>query len=544
MTGGSEARLGSIGSVLLRGGHVYSPEDPFATAMLVADGRIAWIGDDSGAQLYADEVDTTVSLRGAWVAPAFVDAHVHLTSTGLAITGLDLAAAGSLDVCLRMLREAATGSTGILLGHGWDDTAWPEGRPPTTAEIDACVGNRPAYLSRVDVHSALASTALRAQVPSASGMDGWSADGPVARASHHALREAALGAVDAQQRSRAQRAALDTAAARGIASVHENAGPTISSAEDLLDALVLGSQAGMPEVVGYWGQLHGQEAVRDLGARGAAGDLFVDGSIGSHTACLTSPYADADPVTMGAAYLTADEVASHLAASTLAGQQAGFHVIGDGATRIVTEGLRRAAAQVGAGALRAARHRLEHLEMPGDDDMALLADLGVVASVQPAFDAAWGGVGGMYAQRLGVERAATLNPFATMVGRGVVLAFGSDAPVTPLDPWGSVRAAAWHTHEPYRMSVRAAFAAHTRGGRRAAHDESREPGVLVVGAPATYAVWEPGPLVVHAPDGRVAAWSTDPRSGTPPLPDIASGEPRCWRTVRDGVVIYDSGDLG
>lgn len=536
---------GAQGSVLLRGGHVYSPEDPFATAMLVAGGRIAWIGDDAGAHLYAADAHSVVDLRGAWVAPAFVDAHVHLTSTGLALTGLDLSSATSLADCLRMLRESATGmpERGVLLGHGWDDTAWPEGRPPTTAEVDACVGDRPAYLSRVDVHSALASSALRAQVPSAASMDGWSAEGPVARAAHHAVREAALGAVDAQQRARAQRAALHTAAARGIASVHENAGPTISSAEDLLDALALGRQAEMPEVIGYWGQLHGQEAVRDLGARGAAGDLFVDGSIGSHTACLTTPYVDADPVTTGAAYLTAEDVAAHVAASTLADQQAGFHVIGDGATRIVTDGLRLAASQVGSDALRTSRHRLEHLEMPDDEDLELLADLGVVASVQPAFDAAWGGSEGMYAQRLGVERAATLNPFAPMLARGVVLALGSDAPVTPLDPWGSVRAAAWHTRDAYRISVRAAFAAHTRGGRRAARDEAAQPGVLAVGAPATYAVWEPGPLVVQAPDGRVAAWSTDPRSGTPPLPDLSSGVPRCWRTVRDGVTIYDSGDL-
>lgn len=540
MTGGAR------GSVLLRGGHVYSPEDPFATAMLVADGRIAWIGDDGGVQLYAEDADAVVDLRGAWVAPAFVDAHVHLTSTGLALTGLDLSSADSLAACLRMLREAAAEMPergGVLLGHGWDDSSWPEGRPPTTAEVDACVGDCPAYLSRVDVHSALASTALRAQVPSAAGMDGSSVEGPVSRAAHHALREAALGAVDAQQRARAQRAALRTAAARGITSVHENAGPTISSVEDLLDALALGRQTEMPEVIGYWGQLHGQEVVSDLGARGAAGDLFIDGSIGSHTACLTSPYADADPVTIGAAYLSAEDVAAHVATSTLAGQQAGFHVIGDGATRIVTEGLRAAAAQVGRDALRAARHRLEHLEMPDGEDLALLADLGVVASVQPAFDAAWGGPEGMYAQRLGVERAATLNPFAPMLAHGVVLALGSDAPVTPLDPWGSVRAAAWHTHKPYGISVRAAFAAHTRGGRRAARDEAVQPGVLAVGAPATYAVWEPGPLVVQAPDGRVAAWSTDPRSGTPPLPDLSAEAPRCWRTVRDGVAIYDSGDL-
>jgi predicted amidohydrolase YtcJ len=181
--------------------------------------------------------------------------------------------------------------------------------------------------------------------------------------------------------------------------------------------------------------------------------------------------------------------------------------------------------------------------MPSVEHLALLADLGVVASVQPAFDAAWGGPHGMYSQRLGQARAEGLNPFAGMLRAGVALAFGSDAPVTPLDPWGAVRAAAWHTHAPHSISVRAAFAAHTRGGRRAAREESHQPGTLTLGAPATYAVWAPGPLVVQAPDGRVSAWSTDPRSGTPPLPDLTEGSPRCWRTVRDGRTIFDSGEL-
>ena len=65
----------------------------------------------------------------------------------------------------------------------------------------------------------------------------------------------------------------------------------------------------------------------------------------------------------------------------------------------------------------------------------------MVASVQPAFDAAWGGAAGMYAERLGVDRAAGCNPLADLVDAGVAVALGSDAPVTSLDPWGGIAAA-------------------------------------------------------------------------------------------------------
>ena len=85
--------------------------------------------------------------------------------------------------------------------------------------------------------------------------------------------------------------------------------------------------------------------------------------------------------------------------------------------------------------------------------------------------------------------------------------------MTPLDPWGTVRAAAFHRTPEHRVSARAAFTAHTRGGWRAVGRD--DAGVLVPGAPADYAVWRTDELVVQAPDDRVARWSTDPRSRHP-----------------------------
>src|SRR5213076_3347046 len=100
------------------------------------------------------------------------------------------------------------------------------------------------------------------------------------------------------------------------------------------------------------------------------------------------------------------------------------------------------------------RHRVEHAEMLDAQTIAAFADLGLTASVQPAFDAAWGGPDGMYATRLGAERAAGLNPYAALLRAGVPLAFGSDSPVTPLGPWEAIRAAAFHCTPGHRISVR------------------------------------------------------------------------------------------
>ncbi|MGW0556482.1 amidohydrolase [Streptomyces sp. NPDC002926] len=530
-------------TVLLRGGEVHSPADPFATAMVVERGHIAWVGSEGAADAFAAGVDDVVDLEGALVTPAFTDAHVHTTATGLALTGLDLSGARTLVEALGLVREhsAAHAADKVLLGHGWDATRWPEQRPPSRDELDRAAGGRPLYLPRIDVHSAVVTTALLDLVPGVTDLAGYHPDAPLTAAAHHAVRAAAHAAITPAQRAAAQRAALAGAASLGIGTVHECAGPDISDEDDFTSLLELAGAEPGPRVVGYWAEqvanAKDAQRIRELGAVGAAGDLFVDGSLGSHTAHLHAPYADA-PHT-GAAHLDSAAVAAHVAACTEAGLQAGFHAIGDAALTAVTEGIRAAVDTLGLARVRAARHRVEHAEMLTPETIAAFAEFGLTASVQPAFDAAWGGSEGMYAQRLGAERARTLNPYAALLRAGVPLAFGSDSPVTPLDPWGTLRAAAFHRTPEHRISARAAFTAHTRGGWRAIGRD--DAGVLVPGAPADYAVWRTEELVVQAPDDRVARWSTDPRSGTPGLPDLTPGAelPRCLRTVVFGQTVYE-----
>ncbi|WP_328539895.1 amidohydrolase [Streptomyces sp. NBC_00344] len=529
-------------TVLLRGGDIHSPADPFATAMVVERGHIAWVGSEGAADTFARGADEVVDLEGALVTPAFTDAHVHTTSTGLALTGLDLSAARTPAGALALLRAhaAARPADRVLLGHGWDAANWPGEVPLTRAGLDEAAGGRPVYLPRVDVHSAVVSTALLDLVPGITSLAGYHPDAPLTGAAHHAVRAAAYAAVTPQQRAEAQRAARHRAASLGIGALHECGGPDISDEEDFTGLLALAAQEPGPRVFGYWAdRVTGADdarRVRELGAIGAAGDLFVDGSLGSHTACLHEPYADAAHT--GHGRLDAGDIAAHVMACTEAGIQAGFHAIGDAAITAVVDGARSVAEKLGLARVRAARHRVEHAEMLTPETIAAFAELGLTASVQPAFDAAWGGEDGMYAQRLGAERARTLNPFAAMLRAGVPLAFGSDSPVTPPAPWATVRAAAFHRTPEHRVSVRAAFAAHTRGGWRSiGRDDS---GVLIPGAPADYAVWRTADLVVQAPDDRVARWSTDPRSGTPGLPDLTPGAelPVCLRTVVFGQTVF------
>jgi predicted amidohydrolase YtcJ len=518
---------------------VHCRSDPFATALLIDDGVIAWVGDDAGARVHYDLADVIVDLDGRFVAPGFVDSHIHATSTGLQITGVDLTAARSAADVLALVEEKAKATRGgFIYGHGWDQTQWSDPQLPTRSEIDRASWGSEVYLSRIDVHSALVSSALVARVGDARSLEGFDAAGPVTKAAHNALREAALVRVRPSDRRAAHLATLADAAAHGIVSVHEMSGPSIGGADDLRELLATALDFGGPSVFGYWGQAAaegGIEMARELGAIGVGGDLFVDGSLGSHTASLVEPYAD-DASTRGAQYLSLEEITDHLRAATLAGIPGGFHAIGDAACADVAAGVAAIADELGQGVVRSMGHRIEHAEMLRESDIAVLVNHGVTFSMQPIFDAYWGVPGGMYDQRLGTERAHEMNRLASIVSAGGRLAINSDTPVTPMRPWSIVRAATEHWQESERVSARAAFNAATRGGWRAIGSEGV--GVIEVGAPAHLAVWEVAELEVRVPDTTVANWSTDARAATPGLPRLDDGDPACVATLVDGRVIH------
>jgi hypothetical protein len=519
--------------VLYRNGSVYTAADPFATAMLVDGDTVAWVGSEQAASSIADSSMEIIDLRGALVAPGFVDSHAHLTETGMALDSLALQRVSSARELLDAV--AAAPGDGPVLGHGWDETTWADAALPSGEELERASGGRPVYLSRVDVHSALVSPSL-AGAAALRGLEGYDGGARVNRAAHAAARQAT------------RRLPAEVLRRHGYVALVEMGAPHIGGTEDLRVARTWNTGAGegipTPEVLPYWGELasseeHARSILGQLGAgvRGLAGDLNIDGSIGSRTAALRSGYSDAADET-GSLYLSVEEAAAHLAACSLAGIQGGFHIIGDAGLDAALQALELAAAEVGEQRVRAAGHRFEHVEMVDAAAVETLARYSVTVSAQPAFDAAWGDAGGLYEKRLGV-RSKAMNPFASLYSAGVPVCFGSDSPVTPLRPWSSVRACLEHHNEAERISARAAFLGHTRAGWRAVRYPNPMAGQLVPGAPASFAVWEVEELMVQVADGRVQSWSTDPRARTPLLPALDTGaDPVCLQTVRDGLELF------
>lgn len=534
--------------LLLCNAHVIDAVGAVHESVLICDGKITALGgslqvrETAQAQFGHHRV-RCVDLEGSVVTAGFVDAHVHLTATGQLFSGIDLRDVRSSVELLAVLQSAPSSGAGVLIGHGWDETAFDDAALPTADELQAATG-REVYLTRVDVHSALVSRSLLKRLQDVEAMSGFTPTGRLSREAHGAARQYVFSTLTPQQRRDLQSAALLNFAKAGIVSVHENAGPVVSGEADLASALELGTRQGLPEVIGYWGELHSATRVRDLGAWGAAGDLFIDGSLGSHTAHLCHEYSDVK--SLGACYVSKDELSAHFAECRAQGVQAGVHAIGDAAIDAALGAMAAAVQQqpsrvLDGNTLRRGQWRIEHLEMPSSAHIAMCAAMGVIASVQPQFDALWGGAQGMYQQRLGAKRVAGMNPFAQLHNAGVHLAFGSDSPVTPALPWRTIRAAIEHHRPEQRLQPLVAFTAHTSAAASAAvpplgiTPDLRVAARLEVGQPADMTVW---PL---PPSGHErmrlqsqAEWL---------ITELASAEPAALATIRAGGLIHDEGLL-
>lgn len=459
--------------------------------LLVDGDRMAGLGDDDDRP----SADRTIDLDGAVMLPAFVDAHVHLPTTGLYQIGMDLRGSSSAEAIVAAFRERAE-SDSLLFGGNFED---PLDEPLTRDSLDRAVGYRPALLARADMHSCVVSTALldRLELEGLQGVDrdeeheptGYLRETAAARAwtwFDNNLPEADLKAATA--------AAVRLAYSKGVASVHEMHIVEWRgwAAFDALREAVADVSLG---VVPYIATADVSRVVA-LGYPRIGGDYFLDGSFGSHTAWLSRPYEDPPPEGTppnGISYRSDDEVLDFFLEAQTAELQVGVHAIGDRAIEQAIAAWEGVAERVGLAAVRRKGHRIEHFECATDDHMVRAARLGLRASVQPAFDRLWGGEDGLYARRIGARRALQMNRFGSMIDSGVVLGAGSDTTVTPLDPMLQMASLRTHHVDEESLGKTMALRAHTMGSRTLASGRTLD-GTLEPGAVADLVVLDRDPI--------------------------------------------------
>jgi predicted amidohydrolase YtcJ len=448
-----------------------------------AGSTTTWVGIEDGVIAgtgNGDPPEAREIIRSEGVViPGMIDAHVHLTTTGIYRRGLDLRECRSVPALLEQVAKfLETADSNWIIGGNFDPGRNDDGRLPTRRELDEVSGDKVVVISRADGHSCAMNSPAFERLQIDSSLAGFEKDedgqplGVLANESNYEARSKFFSELPDKEIRAAQLEGCLEALEHGVTSVHE-----MSGGDDRDISVLVTRMGSFPiHVRPYFSTTDVKRvAARKLDFIG--GDLFLDGSIGSRTAAMSRPYSDSEG--SGFLYHRDDEIAEYFIEASRAGMQAGVHAIGDAAIEQAISCIEIAADEVGLDEVRRLRHRIEHYECVSREQIRRSVRLGVVASVQPMFDGYWGGNNGMYSMRLG-ERAESMNPFSKMVAAGMIVAGGSDSTVTPLNPLLGISAAVNHHVPDFAVSVDQALRMFTIWGATAGRHErvsgSIEPG--------------------------------------------------------------------
>lgn len=442
---------------LFFGGTVYTGTEtmPVAEAVVVTGDRIAFVGSLAEARARAGEGADEIDLKGAFLYPGFTDAHAHLLGIGQREIILNLEGAASIAEVQQRLRDyaAALPADVNVVGRGWIETHWPEGRVLDRHDLDAAVPDRAVYLGRSDGHAAVVNSKGLAllgitrdtAVPEGGYIPKDGADEPTG-----ILVDAAKERPDriffeslSARRPEAYAKAAEFLAAGGWTQIH-NMGDAYDEAaiiEGLSDSGRIGIRI-YNSVQAYFPALGADaqgEALLSKGPRQSkngkivtrAIKLYMDGGLGSRGAYLLEPYRDAD--TSGLLLAERDVFRDYMTRALRAGIQVNTHAIGDRANRLVLDWYEEAfaAAPDEMRAVKEPRWRVEHAQHVSRADWPRYAALGVIPSMQPSH-----AIGDLYfaPSRLGPERLAEAYAWQPLLDAGAIIAGGSDAPVERGDP--------------------------------------------------------------------------------------------------------------
>ncbi|MBL7828008.1 MAG: amidohydrolase [Saprospiraceae bacterium] len=449
--------------LLLQNGTIYTMQTPGAKveALAVKGDRIVFAGARQEAEKYLGPHTQVVDLHGKTVLPGFTDAHVHPVAGGLAFLECDLADITTPDTILERLRIFARQhpEKSWVRGENFWLPAIENGNPHKNL-LDAICPDRPMYVSSADGHSvwvnskALALAGITAQTPDPA--NGRIERDPKTGEPTGTLREDAITLVSQHippytndERLQALRKALRMANSLGLTNLVEasadadlantylalsNSGELTAHVSISLYCDISKGSAGAREVIAL------NEKLRKLATPDVRFDqvkLFMDGVVEGKTAAMLNPYQHEH--NDGIANCPPDTARVVVAMLDKAGLQVHVHAIGDRGIRQTLDAFEHAAKENGK---RDSRHHIAHLHVIHPDDIARFAALGVTAN----FQALWATLEDTYMTDmnfpfLGPERSEWQYPVGSVARSGARLAFGSDWPVSTMNPFYAAQVA-------------------------------------------------------------------------------------------------------
>jgi len=528
-------------ALLVRGARLWSAGGvpPGADAVGVADGRIVAVGRSSELASLAGRDTRVVEARGATLTPGLTDAHIHLVQWARTRAELAIDPAWSRERVASALREhlATHAGDAPVVGRGWASDDWPHA--PDRATLDAIAPDRPVILHSRDFHAVWANSAAFARAgierstpdPDGGRFERDARGEPSGVAREHAVRPlTALVPPPSVESDRDHLAnAVRTLHAYGITAVHDFEGALEFRR---LWTMVRGGGAPWVRVLMHLPHA-GLDHALDGGLTSGHGDdrfrvgalkLFADGTLGSRTAAMLAPYTGTGETGMDV--LAPAALRATVARAIAGGLSVAVHAIGDRAVRNVLDAF--AAIPAAQRTALALPLRIEHAQLVDPADVPRFAALGVAASMQPQHCVTDIPLAGRYWE----DRLDFAYPWASLLGAGALLAFGSDAPVEPPDPSLGLHAAL--TRQTPGGQPPGGFVPRQRVGLDAALNAYTEGAARLAGAASRCGRLEPGAWA------DLVLWDRD-LAATPPG-DLHRARP--WATILEGTVVYEAAERG
>ena len=473
-------------------------DQPWAKALAVKSDTIMAVGSNEDILRLKGEITQVLNMQDKFVAPGFIDSHLHFLTGGLNLSSVQLRDANTREEFISRIAEyAKTVKPGTwILGGDWDHTLWG-GTLPDKEWIDKFTPENPVFVTRLDGHMSLANSlaiklaGIKEEIKDIAG-------GTIVRNSSGKLtgifKENAASVIENkippasdEQTDQALIKAMSYVASNGVTSVHHMGG-YVNAIERARDNHSLITRIYAMTSVENWKEL--KEKIKKDGAGdkwlkigGVKG--FVDGSLGSHTAAMLAPFADS-PKDSGFFVNTEDDLYKWTLNADKEGLQVMIHAIGDRAIRYLLDMYDSVANENGQ---RDRRFRIEHAQHIAPDDIARFSRSHIIASMQPYHlidDGRWA------EKVIGSERMKTTYAFKSLFDCGATLTFGSDwfvAPPTPLEGiYSAVTRRTLDNKNPdgwvpeQKITVEQALMAYTKNGAYASFEENikgtLEPGKL------------------------------------------------------------------
>ena len=428
--------------------HTLDAAHPIASAIAIDSGLILAVGGDELLDEY--ERAECEDMGGCVILPGLTDGHIHLKEYALSLQIVDCEVETKDEILLRVAeRRRQTLSGEWVRGHGWNQNSWG-GEWPSAADLEAVTPDNPTYLTAKSLHVAWANPlALKLAGINPSTPD--PANGSIQRDINGVptgiLLEEALKLVESvipeptpEDLVKNIQQAIAGLWRMGLTGVHDFDKRTCFQALQLLRErgdLFFRVVKSIPlELLPHAVALGLRTGFGDDFLRIGSVKLFADGALGPHTAAMIESYVD-EPQNRGILILDNEQLFEHACLAAKNGLSLAVHAIGDRAVHEVLEGFTRLRAFEREHGLQSFRHRIEHVQTIRPEDAGRLAELDVIASMQPIHAPS----DMVMADRLLGGRAAFSYAWRTQIQHGARLVFGSDAPVESPNPFRGLHAA-------------------------------------------------------------------------------------------------------